>query len=826
MRLQLNDIIFNNWKIKKVIGEGSFGVVYEIEREEFGHIYKAAAKVISIPKSQYDYMDVLDGDMSEENITAYYRSLVDDIIVECDLMERMKGDSHIVSYEYHHVVQEDDGMSWTIYIRMELLTPLINSIREKKLSEKDVVQLGIDLCRALETCQKFNVIHRDIKPENIFISNTQNYKLGDFGISKALERSEMAVSKKGTQLYMAPEVYRGEKYDATVDIYSLGLVLFRLTNNNRTPFLPDAPAPIYYQDKEMALQKRLSGIPIPQPCNAGETLSAIIQKACSFSPADRYHTPKEMRKDLEKILNDEEESVEKTLSGKTFFENIDIEPTGTLSVHNHVGKVSVKEEAIRRERAEEEKRKAEEEARRKAEEEARRKAEEEARRKAEEEARRKAEEEARRKAEEEARKKAEEEARRKAEEEARKKAEEEARRKAEEEARRKAEEEARRKAEEARRKVEEEARKKEEKEAFNDLEPFVQKNMWSDDKKKEQPQKTTNNVSTGRTYKVVAVILILLIAMGIAGINLTRMPDIYGLPIDEAYKKMEAAHLKFGIITEEASDKFPVAGYVVSQGKKAGAFLLKNKEVAVSFSTSVLLSQESAEEYLNSLNIPYTIEYEFTSDRDAGQLISCKIDYGKWMNYLEQDKKVVFNGEPENNGVILTVSMGPRVMQDVIGKTVDEADNILSKYGVNITTTEVFNSEVEAGRIVSQSVAAGELLEEGQQISIEVSKGVEKFFVPAVLNLSETEAVQALVEAGFKKKNITVTKEYNDTVSEGIVIAQEISEGTQVEKGSKIKITVSQGPKPVNNSQPKTSSGGGNKTKTQDDSGWNWEFID
>ncbi|MBD8973630.1 MAG: serine/threonine protein kinase, partial [Clostridiales bacterium] len=241
MHLQMNDTLFHDWKIKREIGEGSFGTVYEIERQEASRYYRAAAKVISIPKSRHEYMEMLDEEASEENVTAYYKSLVDDVIEECDLMERMKGDSHIVSYEDHRVIQEQDGIGWTIQIRMELLKPLAKYLGEREIRVSDIIQLGIDICQGLETCQKFNVIHRDIKPENIFISDTGNYKLGDFGVSKVLGRSELAVSKKGTQMYMAPEVYRGEQYDATVDIYSLGLVLYKLMNNNRFPFLPPAP---------------------------------------------------------------------------------------------------------------------------------------------------------------------------------------------------------------------------------------------------------------------------------------------------------------------------------------------------------------------------------------------------------------------------------------------------------------------------------------------------------------------------------------------------------------------------------------------------------
>ena len=71
-----------------------------------------------------------------------------------------------------------------------LLTPLYQHLREHPLSEEDVIRLGIDLCRALEICQKYNIIHRDIKPENIFYSEQGSFKLGDFGIARQLEAVE------------------------------------------------------------------------------------------------------------------------------------------------------------------------------------------------------------------------------------------------------------------------------------------------------------------------------------------------------------------------------------------------------------------------------------------------------------------------------------------------------------------------------------------------------------------------------------------------------------------------------------------------------------
>lgn len=131
--------------------------------------------------------------------------------------------------------------------------------RDAALSEDDVIRLGIDLCKALEYCQCQNIIHRDIKPENIFVSRFGEFKLGDFGIARELERTMSGLSKKGTYSYMAPEMYKGEAYDSRVDIYSLGIVLYKLRNHNRLPFISLEKQLITYRDKENALNKRMAG---------------------------------------------------------------------------------------------------------------------------------------------------------------------------------------------------------------------------------------------------------------------------------------------------------------------------------------------------------------------------------------------------------------------------------------------------------------------------------------------------------------------------------------------------------------------------------------
>ena len=300
--------IWPDWKVDSLIGEGAFGKVYKIVREEFGHTYESACKVIEVPMSQAEVDSIKNDGMTDDSVTTYFYGMVEDIVKEFQLMSELKGNSNIVSYEDHKVIQKQDAFGWEIYIRMEYLTPLFQFLKDHNLSEREIIQLGLDICHALETCQKLNIIHRDIKPENIFISANGDFKLGDFGIARRLDRTSSGLSKKGTYVYMAPEVYKGQAYNSTVDIYSLGIVLYRFFNNNRTPFLPPAPQPIKYSDKENANAMRINGEIMEPPCNAKGRIADIILKACAYNPKDRYENAHEMEEALKNVLYTELES--------------------------------------------------------------------------------------------------------------------------------------------------------------------------------------------------------------------------------------------------------------------------------------------------------------------------------------------------------------------------------------------------------------------------------------------------------------------------------------------------------------------------------------
>ena len=260
---------------------------------------------ISIPSDSNEIKQLRMDGMDDASISNYYGTLAQDISSETTLMNQLSGNTNIVNFEDSRIVPKSGGIGYDIFIRMELLESLTNKTIETPLPPDEVVKLGLDICNALTLCAKRRIIHRDIKPDNIFVSPSGDYKLGDFGIARQLEKTTTYMSKKGTYNYMAPEVYKGEKYGASCDLYSLGLVMYRLVNKGRLPFLPPAPNPITANDREIALQQRLKGEEIPAPCDADMELSSIILKACEFNAKDRFSSAEEMMEALNRYSKGE-----------------------------------------------------------------------------------------------------------------------------------------------------------------------------------------------------------------------------------------------------------------------------------------------------------------------------------------------------------------------------------------------------------------------------------------------------------------------------------------------------------------------------------------
>lgn len=287
------EVKWSGWETVGTLGSGSFGKVYEIQRVEDGKTVKAALKIISVPASVEELREIEDSGLtqSEAELDLYLESILDELAQEVRTMKALKDNKNIVRYDGHRIESHQGWKGSDILIKMELLQPLKSCISLEYPDEKDVIKVGMDICQALISCHSHNppIIHRDIKQSNIMVDDAGNFKLGDFGVARTLQGSS-AKTRVGTEDYMAPEVILQKSgYGASADIYSLGIVLYKMLNNNRIPFLPPngTVTPMMLDDAKI---RRTFEKNVPPPARGSDALKRVILKAIEHDPRNRFHT--------------------------------------------------------------------------------------------------------------------------------------------------------------------------------------------------------------------------------------------------------------------------------------------------------------------------------------------------------------------------------------------------------------------------------------------------------------------------------------------------------------------------------------------------------
>ena len=240
-----------------------------------GRKEKAALKVITIPKNDSDVEELYNNGMDTDSVTAYFNEMLSDIIQEYQFMTEIKGHTNIVYCDDIRYIQKDDGIGWNIYIRMELLTPLVKTI-DGPISEEQVVKMGMDICQALIVCRNRKILHRDIKPQNILVS---------------------------------PEVFHYQPYGHCADIYSLGLVMYWMLNERRIPFSPLPPKEPTAKEMDMAKSRRFAGETLPEPLHGSAALKKIVLKACAYEVNKRYSCAEDLLRELESLKSSDEETI-------------------------------------------------------------------------------------------------------------------------------------------------------------------------------------------------------------------------------------------------------------------------------------------------------------------------------------------------------------------------------------------------------------------------------------------------------------------------------------------------------------------------------------
>ncbi|MDY0062747.1 MAG: serine/threonine-protein kinase [Myxococcota bacterium] len=284
VREPIGQLIGDKYRVLERIGEGGMGAVYRVEHQDMGK--QLAMKLLHANLSS-----------SEQAVVRFQREA--------------KAASTIV---HPHVIRVwDSGITedGRFFLVMELLSgkDLFDVLKEERiLPPERTINILRQVCAGLDEAHRLGIIHRDMKIENVFLSANAEFpefvKILDFGIAKWLHQTPDGRTLTatgvvfGTPEYLSPEQAAGLEIDHRADLYSLGIIAYRMLAGT---------LPFYEQDKQKLIQQQLHQLPLPfadrrMPQEVPADLEAIVFKLLAKDPDDRFQTADEVKQALERVV--------------------------------------------------------------------------------------------------------------------------------------------------------------------------------------------------------------------------------------------------------------------------------------------------------------------------------------------------------------------------------------------------------------------------------------------------------------------------------------------------------------------------------------------
>ena len=241
---------------------------------------KYIVKIISIPASalQLDAL-LLSGAFPDKKAALdYFRELADGVAEEALILQKLSRLEGFLPYESWQVEEAQDGTGYDIYLLSTYKRSLERHFLRSPMTHLGAVNLGLDLCASAAVCRRAGYLCVDIKPGNVFISDKNEYRLGDLGFISLESLKFASLPDRYRSSYTAPEITDAfATLNTTIDIYAIGLILYQAYNNGKLPFEGAAPSEAF-----------------PAPEYADYEMAEIILKACAPSPEERWQDPIEM----------------------------------------------------------------------------------------------------------------------------------------------------------------------------------------------------------------------------------------------------------------------------------------------------------------------------------------------------------------------------------------------------------------------------------------------------------------------------------------------------------------------------------------------------
>lgn len=280
----IGQVVGGRHRIKRVLGEGGMGIVYEAEQQMGSALRPVAVKTLHSHLSK------------DPNVRERFNR-------ECGIVAQLDHANTVRIYDFGDL---PDG---TLYIAMEFVKghALADLLQEcGPLSTERVLKIMKQICGALDEAHELGIVHRDLKPENVILGDRAGesdfVKVLDFGIAARTESADAKKEQKltqqgmvlGTPPYMSPEQFTGKELDRRSDIYSLGVMAYEMLTG-RLPF--DAETPWEWATQHMTAS--------PTPFEASAPSAAIpagvrqaILRALAKNRDERQGTAKEFFADL------------------------------------------------------------------------------------------------------------------------------------------------------------------------------------------------------------------------------------------------------------------------------------------------------------------------------------------------------------------------------------------------------------------------------------------------------------------------------------------------------------------------------------------------